>query len=277
MPNIFNYIDYRSFLEDFYKEQKSINKAFSYQYFANKAGFKSKSFIKLVIDGKKNLTDESIQKLNLVLKLNDKAFSYFKDLVAFNQTKSVQQRNFYFEKLTQYNKRSNARTVLSQQYEFYSRWYYNAIREIVVAIDFKEDYEYLGKLLKPSISGKMARDAVNVLLKLGLIERCENHYVQCSSLITTGDEVRSLAITNFHLENLALAATAIETVQSSNREISCVVAGLSDQGFNIVKDEVRKFRKRILEIAALEKNVTRVYHVNFQAIPVSEDINENKI
>ncbi len=53
MPNIFNYMDYREFLEDFYDEQKSANKAFSYQYFANKAGFKSKSFIKLVIDGKK--------------------------------------------------------------------------------------------------------------------------------------------------------------------------------------------------------------------------------
>ncbi|NLE02187.1 MAG: TIGR02147 family protein [Fibrobacter sp.] len=75
MVNIFNYIDYREFLEDFYHEQKARNKAFSFQFFANKAGFKSKSFIKLVIDGKKNLTEESMEKLNNVLKLSEKSFS----------------------------------------------------------------------------------------------------------------------------------------------------------------------------------------------------------
>jgi len=274
MLNIYNYIDYREFVEDFYNEQKSTNKAFSFQYFANKAGFKSKSFIKLVIDGKKNLTEDSVKKLNNVLKLNDKAFSYFNDLVAFNQTASIQQRNFYFEKLTQYNKRNASRTVLNQQYEIYSRWYCNAIREIIVTFDFNEDYELLGKKLKPSISARKAREAVELLLKLKFIEKKDNRYVQCDPIITTGDEVRSLAITNFHLENLALAATAIETVSSSGRDISCVVAGLSDDGFNLVKDEIRKFRKKILEIAALEKKINRVYHFNFQAIPVSEVINE---
>ncbi len=275
MPNIFNYIDYREYLEDFYIEQKSSNKAFSYQYFANKTGFKSKSFIKLVIDGKKNLTEDSVKKLNTVLNLNEKAFSYFGHLVAFNQSTSVQQRNYYFEKLIQYNKRSSARIIMNQQYEFYSKWYYNAIRELVAKVDFHEDYELLGKLLKPAISEKKARDAVKLLLKLGLIQKKEDRYVQSDSLITTGDEVRSLAITNFHLENLALASTAIETVPSSGRDISCIVAGLSDEGFDLVKEEIRNFRKRLLQIASHQEASNRVYHINFQFIPVSEKFDEN--
>lgn len=274
MPNIFNYIDYREFLEDFYNEQKSLNKAFSFQYFANKAGFKSKSFIKLVIDGKKNLTNESIQKLNNVLKLKDKSFSYFSDLIAFNQTRSVQQRNFYFEKLAQYNKRSSARTVINQQYEIYSKWYYNAIRELVVNFDFNDDYELLGKMLKPAVSYRKARDAVKLLLRLGFIEKKQNRYVQCDPVITTGDEVRSLAISNFHIQNMALAANSIETVASSARDISCVVVGLSDEGFDLIKDEIRKFRKKLLDIAAVETKISRVYHINFQVLPVSEDMHE---
>jgi uncharacterized protein (TIGR02147 family) len=276
MPNIFNYIDYREFLEDFYNEQKSVSKAFSYQYLANKAGFKSKSFIKLVIDGKKNLTNDSIQKLNNVLKLKDKSFSYFIDLIAFNQTRSIQQRNFYFEKLTQYNKRSTARTILNQHYEIYSKWYYNAIRELVVAIDFKDNYELLGKMLKPAISHRKTREAVKLLLRLGFIEKKGTRYVQCDPVITTGDEVRSLAISNFHIQNLALAANSIETVASSARDISCVVVGLSDEGFNLVKDEIRKFRKKLLDIAAIETKINRIYHINFQLLPVSEDIDEKK-
>src|SRR6185436_18708226 len=80
LPNIFAYLNYRDFLRDFYQEQKAKNPVFSYQYFANRAGFKSKSFLKLVIDGRKNLTGSSLEKMAQAMKLSPKAFSYFEDL-----------------------------------------------------------------------------------------------------------------------------------------------------------------------------------------------------
>ena len=112
MPNIFKYMNFRDFLLAFYNEKKASNPAFSYQIFANKAGFKSKSFIKLVIDGKKNLSPESTAKINKVLKLKDKSFSYFEDLIAFNQAESLEMRNYFFERLISYNKRNPARMIL---------------------------------------------------------------------------------------------------------------------------------------------------------------------
>ena len=39
MPNIFGYLDYRDFLKDYYLEEKAKSPVFSFQYFANKAGF----------------------------------------------------------------------------------------------------------------------------------------------------------------------------------------------------------------------------------------------
>jgi len=276
MPNIFDFLDYREYLEAFYKNKKASNRAFSYQLFADTAGFKSKSFIKLVIDGKKNLSPESAKKINKVLRLGDKSFSYFIDLIAFSRCRTIQERNYHFEKLMQYNKRSIGRTVLIQQYGLYSKWYYGAIRELAVAIRFNDDFELLGKMLKPPISARKTREAVNTLLKLGLIHKKEGRYIQADPVITTGDEVRSLAVANFHTRNLALAANAIDTVESCARDISCLVLGLSDSGFQQIKDEIRKFRKKLLSIAGNETSINRVYHINFQAIPVSEDINEKK-
>jgi uncharacterized protein (TIGR02147 family) len=72
MPNIFAYFNYRDFLRDYYIEQKSINPAISYRYLALKAGFKTKSFIPHVIEGKKNLSKDSIYKLAMALKLEKK-------------------------------------------------------------------------------------------------------------------------------------------------------------------------------------------------------------
>ncbi len=269
MPNIFSYLNYRDFLRDYYLEKKANNAQFSYQSFANKAEFKSKSFLKLVIDGQKNLTGTSCSKMGRALGLNPKAFSYFEDLVAFNQAGSFKLRQFYFEKLASVNHRNPARLILQDQYEFYSKWYHNSLRELVAWHDFGEDYEALGKRLHPAIPGRLAYQSVRLLLKLGLIERKGNRYVQKDCLITTGDEVQSLAVQNFHLQNLILAGDSLDAVPASQRDISCLVLGLSEKGFQTVKAEIQSLRKRLLKIAEADAKPTRVYHVNFQYFPTT--------
>jgi uncharacterized protein (TIGR02147 family) len=277
MPDIFKYLDYREFLDDFYLEKKRGNPRYSFQLLAQQAGFKSKSFIKLVIDGKKNLTEESADRLNKALKLPEKSFAYFKDLVEFNQSSSLPVRNYCFEKLLSYNKRSSARLLLQQQYEFYMKWYHNTIRELACSVDFKDDYEMLGKLVKPSITARKARLSVDLLKRLGLIrKKTGGCYEQVDSLITTGDDVRALAILNFHQQNLFLAGQSLETVQSAQRDVSCVILGLSDAGFGKVKNEIKKFREKLLDIAQQEKKIQNVYHLNIQLFPTSEKINDKE-
>jgi uncharacterized protein (TIGR02147 family) len=271
MPNIYNYLDYRKFLDDFYKERKALSPSFSFNYIAQKAGFKSKSFFPHVIEGKRNLSKDSLFKLRTLLKLNDKALSYFSDLVAFDQAKSVGERTYFFKKLLEYKKRGTATVVVQRQYEYYSKWYYSTIRELITIIDFKENYELLGRMIKPPISCREVRAAVKLLLKLGFIEKTENGYRQTNRSITTGDEVRSLGIENFHLQNMVLAAESIDTVASNKRDISCVVAGLSPAGVETIKEEIQQFRKRLVEIIEHDEPARQVYHINFQFFPTSTE------
>jgi len=270
MPNIFGYLDYRDFLGDYYREQKAKNPVFSYQFFANKAGFKSKSFLKLVIDGRKNLSGASLEKMAQAIKMGPKAFSYFEDLVAFNQAKSLKLRNLFFEKLMAYNSRNPARLILQNQYEFYSKWYHSSIRELATWEEFGEDYEALGKRLKPPLSARQTRQSVDMLLKLGLLKKTGKGYAQSDPLISTGDEVQSLAIQNFHLQNLILAGESIDTTPAGQRDISCLVAGLSEKGFRAYKAEIQALRKRLLKIAGEDTEQTRVYHVAIQLFPTTQ-------
>lgn len=271
MINIFNYTDYREYLEDYYNEKKAKNQHFSFQVFASQAGFRSKSFIKLLIDGKKNLTERSAEQLCKAMKLGEKQGPYFKDLVQFNQAKSTQLRNFFFEKVLSYNKRNSIHLMVQNHYDFYAKWYHNTIREVACAVDFKDDFALLGKLVKPSISARKARQSVQLLLKFGLIRRnASGKYEQADSLITTGAEVRSLAVSSFHQQNLFLAGQSIETVPSSEREISCLILGLSPTGMQKIKTEIQNLQTKILKITETEKTVHRVYHLNFQLFPTSE-------
>lgn len=274
MLSIFNYIDYREFIKDFFNAKKSANPHFSFQVFALQAGFKSRSYIKLVMDGRKNLTEDSIKKISKALGLNENASNYFKDLVAFNQAGPLHLRNMYFEKLLTYNKRTTVRNILLQQYDFFTHWYHSSIREIVSEVDFKDDFEKLGNLLKPRISASKAKASVKLLLKLGLIRKNGDRYEQVDTLITTGDEVRSLAVQNFHLQNLNLAGDSISTCQSSERDISCIIIGASEEGFTKIKTEIQTFRKKLLDMSKKDTKHKRIYHVNFQLFPSSETLYE---
>ena len=201
MPKIYDYFNFRDFLRDYYVENKSLDQSFSFQSFADRAGFRSKSFIKLVIDGKKNLTDESVKKINNVLKLSSKAFSYFSLLVKFNQALTLKDRNNYFRKLISYNKRNPARIVLKEKYEFYSQWYHNTIRELVTMENFNGDYERIAKMLRPKITAGQVKESIKLLERLKLIKKIKDKYIQTDSIITTGNEIRAHAVQNFHKQN----------------------------------------------------------------------------
>jgi uncharacterized protein (TIGR02147 family) len=273
MPNLFAYLDYRQYLKDYYEEKKAANPVFSYKSFANKAGFKTKSFLKMVIMGKKNLSDSSLQKVAKALKLDDKATSYFEDLVAFNQAKSLKLRNQLLEKLLVHKVAGVGRVIQQAQYEFYAQWFHHTLREILPYYDFKGDYEKLGSLLTPPISKEDARRSVDLMTRLGLIQKREDgRYIQTDPIITTGDEVISMAVRNFHLENFLLASKALVSCPAPMRDLSCLVVRLSDAGFQLMKQEIQGFRKRLLELAESDPSFKRVYHISFQMYPTSVEI-----
>lgn len=273
MPDIYSYLDYREFLKEYYTQKKKANPVFSYQSFANKAGFKTKSFLKMVISGKKNLSDSSLEKVALALKLDPKAKNYFEDLVAFNQEKSLKIRNQLLEKLLTHRVTGVGKLIQQAQYEFYSEWHHNTIREILPTPAFDGDYEKLGKMCLPVISAKETKRSVDLMLKLGLIRKNDDgRYIQCDPIITTGDEVRSLAVRNFHLQNFLLGAKSLDETPASLRDLSCLVVRLSDSGFKLFRQEIQSLRKRLLELAESEKEFKRVYHVSFQMYPTTQEL-----
>jgi len=270
MPDIYEYLDYRKFLRDFYKEKKSLKSGFSYQVFANRAGFKSKSFLVHVMEGKANMSMDSVFGVANVIGLKGKAFHYFENLVKFNQANEPAYKSHFLSLLAGYSKGKKARTIHENEYEFYSTWYHNTIRELITIVNFNADYSFLGRLVIPPITEFQARKSVELLLKLGLIIKKGDKYKQVDKLLTTGDEVKSTAITKFHIENLNLVKQALEKIPVEQREISCIVGGMSENCFSVIKKEVQVFRKKIMEIIENDQEeAEKVYHINFQIVPTS--------
>ncbi len=117
MISIYNYTTYQLFLKEYYDEQKANNDFFSYQYLADHCGFKSKSYIYKVIKGEKNLTVNGALKIGTFMKLKKQELDYFEAIVLFTNAKNVDEKDFYFTKLQQFSKGSQASKIRQNQFE----------------------------------------------------------------------------------------------------------------------------------------------------------------
>lgn len=270
MVSIFDYTNYQAYLKAFYDEEKASKPYFSYQYLADKCGFKSKTYLHKVINGEKALNVNSALKIGGFLKLKKRELDYFEAIVLFTNAKTVTEKEFYFKKLQKYSKRCSSSQLRQNQYEYFNHWYNSVIREIVTIVDWQNDYTLLAKSVVPAITPREAKKSVQLLLDLGLIQIDGNGlYFRTDRSVTTGEDIVSLAVHHFQKENLQLAAEAIERFSRPERDISTLTMSIPEEGVKRVKDEIAQFRKRLISIVEEYEEVDRVYQVNFQAFPLS--------
>lgn len=267
--DVFKYRDYREFLSAFYAHKKPTG--LSYRAFARSAGLGAPNYLKLVIDGKRNLSSDMAERFAMACRLNVEATEYFKLLVAFNQASNDEERNALHERMTSFSRfRSTQRLDLAEK-EYYSSWYIPAVRELVVCSGFSEDPAWIANTLKPSISEKEAARALEVLLSLGLVERDERgQLVQSSRAVTTGVQASGLYVRNYHAEAMQRAVQAMQTVPSEERYISALTLSASASTLADVRRRVIEFRQELVALCDADPAPTQVFQLNLQMFPLSQ-------
>src|SRR6185295_698586 len=125
-----------------------------------------------------------------------------------------------------------------------------------------------GRSLTPAISARDAAKSVALLEKLGLIVLKDGRYAQTQAFISTGDEVGSLNVVNYHKQVSRLAEEAHDRSEKEERDISALTLGISEESFRQIKARIQAFRKEIMDMAQVSGNPDRVYQLNFQFFPV---------
>jgi uncharacterized protein (TIGR02147 family) len=272
--SVFDYTDYRKYLADYYRLQKSVNPAFSYRYFARRAGINSSGFYKELVDGKRSLSRSLILKFSDAIRLSKKEAEYFENMVYFSEASTVEERKLYFNKMMSCYE-SKAYRLLEEQYEYFSRWYYIVIRELISFVRFRDDFRGLAKMLNPPVREDQARKAIDILEKLKLIERDnEGFYHRTSPVITTGypsddTRVNLLNVVNFQKEMLTMAHDAYDRHPLKKMDMSTLTLSVSEQTFLAMKEEIANFRKKLLSMAEKDDHPDRIYQLCHHFYPVT--------
>ena len=271
MQPISAYTDYRNLLRDLLASKKKENPKLSHRNILKKMGISSTGFLSNVLSGKKNLTHIQIRKLGRILNLNKADFKYFETLVYFNQAKKLEEKNEFFFQLLRLSRDNNFR-ISEEQFQYFTHWCYSAIRKLLTLSNFDEDFETLSRALIPSIRYQEVETAIDTMSRLGVIYQTKSgSYLEKNSLEPPHDPImEQLLRTNFHASAISLTNTLINDYHTSRKmNLSSETYTLSDEGYQKVKKELDRCRKKIYSLAENDKNQNRVYQFNSQLFPLS--------
>jgi len=271
--SVFSYIDYRKFLEDYYNWRKKVDNKFSYRYFAKKAGFSNPTYYIDIVKGKKNLSDNAIEKFIKGLGLDEREAKFFKYLVKYNQAKTEEEKESYYKKLISFKLENREDYVKLRYIKYYEKWYIPVVREIIAVKPFKKnEVKKIASLIRPKISTKEVHYAIKILLNLSLIEEI-NGYYYAKPLKIEPDKFLYHQIRILHKEWIDHGKWAVENLDKDKRHVSSLILALTE-------DEYKKIIEYIEELRNIVKNYSlnskkeglKLYQLNIQFIPKTEEI-----
>jgi uncharacterized protein (TIGR02147 family) len=269
--DIFQYTDYRKYLQDLYLAKKKDRAMFSHRFIAQKVGFQSSGFFSKILLGKRNISGEMIKRFTAFLKLGKKEAGYFEAMVYYNQAATIEDKKRWFTELTGF-KDSVLRKVDPSSFEYFDKWYHTAIRELLHFRPFTGDYGQLAKSLVPSISPAEAKRSLELLERLGyILKNAQGQFVRSDTFsYSTGMAERNFLLDQYQIGTLELAKEALNTLPRGERNLSTLTFSYSKSMFPKLEEEVRAFRKRLLEMAEANKTDDTVYQFNFQLYPLTK-------
>lgn len=267
--NVFSYLDARRYLGDYYAFKKARSSGFSYRAFSRKAGIKSPNYLKLVVDGQRNLTPKMAHRFGVACALEGNQLSYFLDLVAFTQAKSTDEKAARYERLIQFREHREIHRMDIASGKYHAKWYIPAIRELAFRADFEPDAASIARRMLPEITEAEAREALEVLQALELLVLEDGRLRPTDTLVTTGPEVKGLHYRQYHRVMMSRASVALEELDREHRDISSVTVCLGEDGIRRMKERIQAFRRELLQLSASEGDPQQVIQVNVQMFPLT--------
>ncbi len=270
IDKLFDYDDYRRFLQDYFDEQKKLRAVFSHRFFAAKAGFSSSSYCLNVIRGRFNLTEKSIAKMTKAMGLNNSQSRYFAALVEYNQAKRIEERENAWEEIVQIRSKNEFVHVSRDQKDFFSKWYYPVLRELVCHPDFDGDMRRLSRTIVPNVSTEEARSAVRNLERWKLIEKDLDGKFHCTSLMLDAKNVSPMDLRQIRREYVQQAIGSVESKKPNERFAAFTTLAMSEKSYDYAVKVLEEARQKIMAKASDDPSVEKIYEMMIVAYPMSE-------
>lgn len=270
-PSPFAYFDYRQYLAEAFRYRKARDEKFSHRGFLQAAGIPGSAYLVRVLNSTRKLNRKYVPHFCRALGLSAREAQYFAALVDYGNTKAHEARHLLLKDMLKLRAADPQFLLRDRRLNFFKRWYYPVVREIVSLTDVRDDFNQVARMVVPPITAVQAENAVRFLEKNGFVRReADGRYALSEPFVSSGDALNSTVLDQYHRANLALNCEALDLVPPDLRSASSLTLTLSEAGFERIRREIRDFRAHLMAIAKEDAHPERVFHIGFTALSRSK-------
>jgi uncharacterized protein (TIGR02147 family) len=284
-PVLGEYTDYRQYLKDVYEHRRATEatgmRSYSYSTFSAAADIKSPNYLKLIIEGRRNLSDEMITRFAKALRLARQETEEFRALVLYGQASEPMERNQHLKSLADIRaQRAFAADVVNQRsWGKVPGWIGWVIYAMAEQRDVKFDPEVLQKLFRAKAGAEEIRTSLTKLLDSGELARDNEtgEIYKVRDLVESPQDLPVPLIRKLQAELIYLGIESLFRDSPKDREFGAMTVAMTEEEFQQVRFELRQMRKRLQRDILVKRKTTkgeRVYQLNVQLFPVTEKVDK---
>ncbi len=280
-PVLCEYTDFRQFLKDVYEFRRNAEgtsiRPYSYSTFSAAADIKSPNYLKLIIEGRRNLSEDMMTRFAKALRLNREEALEFKALARYGQATEPIERNHFLKDLADLRARREFEggKVNAKSWEKVPGW----IGWVLYAMADQKGVEFdpiaLQKLFRAKANPDDIRHSLAKLLESGELQKnAETGEITKprDNTEATQDLPVSL-IRKLQAELIYLGIESLFRDSPKDREFGALTLALTQEEFEHVRFELRQLRKRLnkdISVKRMNSKGERVFQLNIQLFPVTE-------
>jgi len=269
-PQVKNYLSVTSYLQDVYAFRKSMSAGFSYDSWAAELGLKSRSFMKMLVDGERAITSQTLEALILSLGFSPEENNYFRLIVAHSQSESPDEKTLYMEKIFEVLGQSRDLIEIQQYGEFLSSTELPKIQVLLSFNDLPKTSAELAVFLKKT-EEEVGASLVK-LANLGLASQDEisGEWKAIKKAFKVPKSFGNEALVNYHNQSLMDAIEAQKLPVQVRRFRSLLVA-LTEEDYEKLLGDIEALVSK--SIAKYDSDMIankRLYKMNINLHPVTE-------
>lgn len=279
-PILGEYTDYRLYLKDVYEYRRANEgtglRPYSYSTFSAAADIKSPNYLKLIIEGRRNLSDDMITRFARALRLNRQETDEFRALVNYGQAMEPIERNQYLKELADLRARRafEAGQINQASWEKVPGWLGWVLYAMADQANVNFDPQALQGLLRAKSSADEIRKSLGKLIESGELMRNEaNQVVKGRDLVESPQDLPVALIRKLQAELIYLGIESLFRDSPKEREFGAMTMAMTEEEFNQARFELRQLRKRLQKDTSVKRKQSkgdRVYQLNIQLFPVTE-------
>lgn len=280
-PELSQFLNYREYLKSYYLFRKKSSerdiRPYSYQVFSAGANIKSPNYLKMIIEGRRNLSDDMIGKFAKALALSKDQIEEFRLLVLMNQSDDTAARNVYLKSLSELRVEQKLKSgeIDRKTWEKIPNWTAWVIFAMIDQHGVQWRMADIKKILRPKASEDEIEKAVNGLIASGEISQELDGTLKKVRQSEAPEEIPVALVRKLQAQLMYLGLESLYQEAPTEREFGTLTLSLTKDEFEEIKFKLRQMRKAIHKdnsLARMKSTGERVYQLNIQLFPVTEKI-----